>query len=143
LVPALKSAKEASRNKRFALVLIFVVIQKALEDHTQVPFHISVRKNKTVQVFDGELTFAHVRTTLFLWRVTRNLLPRMQRANTLTSRMPCEKYRLYRTPPPQSTTRRVDRFLPIFTQWLPAPRVLHPYPIVRFLATHPRWEPYA
>ena len=36
-----------------------------------------------------------------------------------------------------------DRFLPIFTQWLPAPRVLHPYPIVRFLATHPRWEPYA
>ena len=36
-----------------------------------------------------------------------------------------------------------DRFLPIFTQWLPAPRVLHPYPIVRFLATHPRREPYA
>ncbi len=36
-----------------------------------------------------------------------------------------------------------DQFLPIFTQWLPAPRVLHPYPIVRFLATHPRWEPYA
>src|SRR6185312_6056459 len=27
-----------------------------------------------------------------------------------------------------------DRFLPIFTQWLPAPRVLHPYPRVRFLA---------
>jgi RNA-directed DNA polymerase len=36
-----------------------------------------------------------------------------------------------------------DRFLPIFTQWLPTPRVLHPYPIARFLATHPRWEPYA
>jgi RNA-directed DNA polymerase len=36
-----------------------------------------------------------------------------------------------------------DRFLPIFTQWLPAPRVLHPYPIVRFLATHPRWGAYA
>src|ERR1700732_1691708 len=36
-----------------------------------------------------------------------------------------------------------DQFLPIFTQWLPAPRVLHPYPIVRFLATHPRREPYA
>jgi group II intron reverse transcriptase/maturase len=31
----------------------------------------------------------------------------------------------------------------IFTHWLPAPRVLHPYPVVRFLATHPRWEPYA
>jgi hypothetical protein len=41
--------------------------------------------------------------------------------------------------------RRVawDRLLPIFTRWLPAPRVLHPYPVVRFLATHPRWEPYA
>ena len=36
-----------------------------------------------------------------------------------------------------------DRFLPIFTQWLPAPRVLHPHPLVRFLVTHPRWEPYA
>jgi len=36
-----------------------------------------------------------------------------------------------------------DRLLPIFTRWLPAPRVLHPYPVVRFLATHPRWEPYA
>ena len=31
----------------------------------------------------------------------------------------------------------------IFAAWLPAPRVLHPYPAVRFLATHPRWEPYA
>src|SRR6202171_5549640 len=30
-----------------------------------------------------------------------------------------------------------DRFLPIFTRWLPAPRVLHLYPLVRFLATHP------
>ncbi len=36
-----------------------------------------------------------------------------------------------------------DRVLRIFKRWLPAPRVLHPYPIVRFLATHPRWEPYA
>jgi hypothetical protein len=36
-----------------------------------------------------------------------------------------------------------DRLLPIFTRWLPSPRVLHPYPVVRFLATHPRWEPYA
>ena len=41
--------------------------------------------------------------------------------------------------------RRVawDRYLPIYTRWLPAPRVLHPYPTARFLATHPRWEPYA
>jgi RNA-directed DNA polymerase len=36
-----------------------------------------------------------------------------------------------------------DRALRIFKRWLPAPRVLHPYPVVRFLATHPRWEPYA
>jgi hypothetical protein len=31
-------------------------------------------------------------------------------------------------------------FFRIFTRWLPAPGVLHPYPIVRFLTTHPRWE---
>ena len=36
-----------------------------------------------------------------------------------------------------------DRMIRISTHWLPAPRVLHPYPVVRFLATHPRWEPYA
>ena len=30
----------------------------------------------------------------------------------------------------------------IFATWLFAPRVLHPYPAVRFLATHPRWKPY-
>jgi RNA-directed DNA polymerase len=36
-----------------------------------------------------------------------------------------------------------DRLLPIFTRRIPAPRVLHPYPVVRFLATHPRREPYA
>jgi RNA-directed DNA polymerase len=41
--------------------------------------------------------------------------------------------------------RRVswDQLLPVFKRWFPAPRVLHPYPIDRFLATHPRWEPYA
>src|SRR5882762_543763 len=41
--------------------------------------------------------------------------------------------------------RRVswDRVTRIFPRWIPAPRVLHPYPIARFLATHPRWEPYA
>ena len=38
---------------------------------------------------------------------------------------------------------RWDQLLPIYTRWLPAPRVLHPYPTARFLATHPRWEPYA
>ena len=36
-----------------------------------------------------------------------------------------------------------DRMIRISTHWLPAPRVLHPYPVVRFLATPPRWEPYA
>jgi group II intron reverse transcriptase/maturase len=41
--------------------------------------------------------------------------------------------------------RRVtwERIFPITAHWLPAPRVLHPYPTDRFLATHPRWEPYA
>ena len=36
-----------------------------------------------------------------------------------------------------------DRLIPIYTRWIPAPRVLHPYPVARFLATHPRREPYA
>ena len=36
-----------------------------------------------------------------------------------------------------------DRMTRIFARWIPAPHVLHPYPTVRFLATHPRWEPYA
>ena len=39
--------------------------------------------------------------------------------------------------------RSWDRALRIFKRWIPAPRVLHPYPVARFLATHPRWEPYA
>jgi RNA-directed DNA polymerase len=41
--------------------------------------------------------------------------------------------------------RRVwwDRVTRIFPRWIPARRVLHPYPIARFLANHPRWEPYA
>ena len=36
-----------------------------------------------------------------------------------------------------------DRLTPIFERWIPEPRILHPYPLERFLATHPRWEPYA
>lgn len=29
------------------------------------------------------------------------------------------------------------------TDWLPKPRILHPWPSVRFAAKHPRWEPCA
>jgi RNA-directed DNA polymerase len=36
-----------------------------------------------------------------------------------------------------------DRLNPILNRWIPVPRVLHPYPMDRFVATHPRWEPYA
>ena len=36
-----------------------------------------------------------------------------------------------------------DRLKPIFDRWIPPPRVLHPYPDVRFAATYPKWEPYA
>jgi RNA-directed DNA polymerase len=36
-----------------------------------------------------------------------------------------------------------DRLIPIYTRWIPTLRILHPYPIARYLATHPRWEPYA
>jgi len=27
--------------------------------------------------------------------------------------------------------------------WLPKPRILHPWPSARFAVRHPRWEPYA
>ena len=33
---------------------------------------------------------------------------------------------------------RWDRFCAIFDRWVPYPRILHPYPSVRFDATHPR-----
>ena len=36
-----------------------------------------------------------------------------------------------------------SRLTPLLDRWLPVPRVLHPYPSVRFAATHPRWKPYA
>jgi RNA-directed DNA polymerase len=35
------------------------------------------------------------------------------------------------------------RISPLLERWLPTPRVLHPYPTVRFAAIHPRWKPYA
>jgi group II intron reverse transcriptase/maturase len=35
------------------------------------------------------------------------------------------------------------RMATLATDWLPAPRVLHPWPNQRFAVTHPRWEPYA
>jgi len=31
-----------------------------------------------------------------------------------------------------------DRLRPVFNRWIPRPRILHPYPDVRFDATHPR-----
>jgi len=41
--------------------------------------------------------------------------------------------------------RRVplDRLRRLVDRWIPVPRVLHPYPMERFDATHPRWKPYA
>ena len=40
----------------------------------------------------------------------------------------------------RSQKRRISwtRMLDLATRWLPAPQVLHPYPDVRFAATHPR-----
>jgi RNA-directed DNA polymerase len=35
------------------------------------------------------------------------------------------------------------RLNPLLDRWIPYPRVLHPYPMARFDATHPRWKPYA
>jgi group II intron reverse transcriptase/maturase len=39
-----------------------------------------------------------------------------------------------------TTWQRIAR---IASDWLPAPRVLHPWPRVRFAVKHPRWEPGA
>jgi group II intron reverse transcriptase/maturase len=35
------------------------------------------------------------------------------------------------------------RIKKIADDWLPQPRILHPWPSVRFAVKHPRWEPYA
>jgi len=36
-----------------------------------------------------------------------------------------------------------DKMLKLADEWLPQPRILHPWPNQRFAVTHPRWEPYA
>jgi len=36
-----------------------------------------------------------------------------------------------------------QRMARIAADWLPKPRILHPWPNVRFAVRHPRWEPYA
>jgi group II intron reverse transcriptase/maturase len=36
-----------------------------------------------------------------------------------------------------------SRMTKLARDWLPVPRILHPWPRERFAVTHPRWEPYA
>ena len=36
-----------------------------------------------------------------------------------------------------------ERMRKLTEEWLPEPRVLHPWPFKRFAVKHPRWEPYA
>jgi RNA-directed DNA polymerase len=43
----------------------------------------------------------------------------------------------------QRGTLTWDRLTLISQRWIPIPRVMHPYPMERFIATHPRWEPCA
>jgi RNA-directed DNA polymerase len=40
----------------------------------------------------------------------------------------------------RTTWNRIKR---IADDYLPQPRILHPWPSIRFAVTHPRWEPYA
>jgi len=35
------------------------------------------------------------------------------------------------------------RIAQLASEWLPKPRILHPWPNARFAVKHPRWEPYA
>jgi hypothetical protein len=37
------------------------------------------------------------------------------------------------------TRARMDKLI---DDWLPKPRILHPWPDKRFAVTHPRWEPW-
>jgi hypothetical protein len=43
----------------------------------------------------------------------------------------------------RALSRRSQRSRISMDRWLPVPRVLHPYPMQRFDASHPRREPYA
>lgn len=43
----------------------------------------------------------------------------------------------------QRHTMTWQRLAPLFERWIPRPRILHPYPSVRFDARHPRQEPCA
>ena len=36
-----------------------------------------------------------------------------------------------------------ERTAKLANDWLPKPRILHPWPERRFAVKHPRWEPYA
>ena len=36
-----------------------------------------------------------------------------------------------------------ERIESLAREWLPPPKILHPWPSDRFRVTHPRWEPYA
>jgi RNA-directed DNA polymerase len=36
-----------------------------------------------------------------------------------------------------------SRITKLADDWLPQPRILHPWPEMRFVVKHPRWEPYA
>jgi RNA-directed DNA polymerase len=36
-----------------------------------------------------------------------------------------------------------ERFTQLANDWLPKPKILHPWPERRFAVKHPRWEPYA
>ena len=36
-----------------------------------------------------------------------------------------------------------ERIKKLADDWLPKPRILHPWPRDRFAVKHPRWEPYA
>jgi RNA-directed DNA polymerase len=43
----------------------------------------------------------------------------------------------------QSAAPTWDRMRQLVNDWLPKPRILHPWPQARFAVRHPRWEPYA
>jgi RNA-directed DNA polymerase len=43
----------------------------------------------------------------------------------------------------QRTDMSWSRMIKLADDWLPKPKILHPWPRDRFAVKHPRWEPYA
>jgi len=73
-------------------------------------------------------------------------LPRGADEQFDTDRVPIPSYQSLRrtaTAAEQKDGTTWERIKRLADDWLPKPRILHPWPESRFAVRHPRWEPYA